>query len=257
MKLLCVVYIGIFFLIPVSLQGMKFIQSISTKRQELEEQIVVLTKAGNDLLSTGALLQKELLNEVAKQKKDLAEKKEFLKLPYSIVVEPFQSLAHEIAINPDLAKAPPFRDELLKFIQNDIFQKAYLGLFEQVLKIIKIPSLPDVLKTLMALLNTVDSSMSNVAAKFEPIVLQINSYVDIEQAKKDLQLPVNSYTSVNLEFVNTYRDYVNKIYAEKTGGKKFDERGIYSGLWSAIQNFHNAVTKMKKLETFFAGLKLS
>lgn len=256
-----------FCLSSVFLQGVNFLETITQQRIALENQIKSLTKAGDDLLMTGSTLQRKLIDEINKQKKDLSEKQEVLNVPYSIVVEPFKFFETNITKewNEKLAKAnnqieKDFINGWYTFLINNIrgalFQSAYNAIFTESLKLLKIPSLPDVLKNIMVLLQKVDGTMGGVAAKFEPIVRDIDSYVDIEQAKKDLQLPVNSYTTINLEFVNTYREYVNKVYAEKTGGGKFDSRGIYSGLWSAIESFKNAVIRLKKIETFLASFKL-
>jgi len=255
--------IMIFFFIvtlsPLSLKAMKFVQTLKTNRENLEKQIVVLTKAGDDLLVTGSLLQKQLIDEVGKQQKELGEKKELLTLPYSIVIEPFKFFEAELAKEAQKHVSDPvavsFYGNLIVIIRGELFQKTYNALFLLSLQVAKIPALPDVLKNLMALLDKVDVTMGSVKSKFDPIVHDMCSYVDIEKAKAALGLPANSYSAANLEFVNKYRDYVNKVYAEKTGGGKFDARGVYSGLWKAIENFRNAVIKMKNLEKFFSSFK--
>lgn len=241
-----------------------FTQELQKQRMELERNITMLIDAGNGFLLTGASLNGELIHRINTELTNLETQKKSLEMPYSVVLEPFKAFEDLVHQNNSLSAS--MRATIIKMLQDPLFQKAYNTLFDTTLKVAKIPSVPDVLRNIMALLDKVETNMKEIKGRFEPIIEELHTYIDVEQAKKDLMIPESEGlfqrlpdktedSAITLAFIERYPEYVQQQYARKMPGAIFDTAGIYSGLIKAKNNFQAAARKLKNVEDFLNNIE--
>lgn len=214
---------------------------VAKNKKLLNAQMQDLPKVGSQLLSTGEMLHNQLINGINSAEEQLRKQGKLLVIPQSIFNDPFGELAKQ---SPD--------DDFVQFIRKPEFRDAFNKLWSTVLQPFGASSLPDILNNTANLLNLVQGKLVTIKGKFNPIILDLNAYVNLTRAQNDIP----GTKKIDFNFVVNNRGYVKSAYKKATNGGEFDSNGIYSGLDGALKEFDQALIELNKLEKLFKALGL-